>query len=234
VAVAARAVTLADILDGHTVLDIECLDRIYLNGYVPGLMSGGQVAAFLHHRGFPIASPAALGKNGNAFRHAMSGAGQERQRVPPRDEAVRGGEWHPVDRLRQGRPQARRGPPVPGRGGAVRDIAGGGDRSGAGVPAGVGRHRAGRARRAPVVLLVPVRAAGDLLLRLHLRRRAGPGFIKICSYAPYPVKIWLNGHEAVRRMAGAAGLDVQMLGNRFAACDDPAGLQAVCDQLGEA
>jgi hypothetical protein len=34
-------------------------------------------------------------------------------------------------------------------------------------------------------------------------------------------------------MAGAAGLDVQMLGNGFAACDDPAGLQAVCDQLGE-
>lgn len=66
-----RPVTLADILDGHAVLDIDCLDRIYLNGYVPALQSSGQVVGFLHHRGFPISSPAALGKNGNAFRQAM-------------------------------------------------------------------------------------------------------------------------------------------------------------------
>jgi hypothetical protein len=51
VAVAARPVTLADILDGHAVLDIERLDRIYLNGYVRGMMSGGQVAGFLHPSG---------------------------------------------------------------------------------------------------------------------------------------------------------------------------------------
>jgi hypothetical protein len=22
----------------------------------------------------------------------------------------------------------------------------------------------------------------------------GPGFIKICSYFPYPAKVWVNGH----------------------------------------
>jgi len=31
----ARVVTAGELLDGHTVLDIECLDRIYLNAYVP-------------------------------------------------------------------------------------------------------------------------------------------------------------------------------------------------------
>ncbi len=66
-----RPVTLTDILDGHVVLDISCLDRIYLNGYVPRLQTSGQVVGFLHHRGFPIPSPAALGKNGDAFRQAM-------------------------------------------------------------------------------------------------------------------------------------------------------------------
>ncbi len=30
-------VTVPELLDGHTVLDIECLDRVYLNGYVPTL-----------------------------------------------------------------------------------------------------------------------------------------------------------------------------------------------------
>jgi hypothetical protein len=38
-----RVVRTADILDGHVSLDIECLDRIYLNGYVPNLQVGGQV-----------------------------------------------------------------------------------------------------------------------------------------------------------------------------------------------
>lgn len=66
-----RVVTLADILDGHTVLDIECLDRIYLNGYVPGLQTSGQVVGFLHQRGFPIPSPAALGIIGRGLRQAM-------------------------------------------------------------------------------------------------------------------------------------------------------------------
>ncbi len=66
-----RPVTLTDILDGHAVLDIECLDRM-LNGYVPGLQTSGQVVGFLHHRGFPIPSPAALGKIGDGFRQAMA------------------------------------------------------------------------------------------------------------------------------------------------------------------
>jgi len=72
VAVATRPVTLTDILDGHAVLDISCLDRIYLNGYVPGLQTSGQLVGFLSHRGFPIPSPAALGKAGNSFRQAMA------------------------------------------------------------------------------------------------------------------------------------------------------------------
>ena len=41
-------VTVPELLDGHTVLDVECLDRIYLNGYVPALQVGGQVVTFLH------------------------------------------------------------------------------------------------------------------------------------------------------------------------------------------
>ncbi len=30
----ARVVTVNDVLDGHVALDIQCLDRIYLNAYV--------------------------------------------------------------------------------------------------------------------------------------------------------------------------------------------------------
>jgi hypothetical protein len=46
-------VTVNDVLDGHVALDIECLDRIYLNGYVPILQSSCQVVAFLcQHLGY--------------------------------------------------------------------------------------------------------------------------------------------------------------------------------------
>ena len=66
-----RPVTVNDMLDGHVTLDLECFDRIYLNGYVPNLQVGGQVVNFLTSRGFPIPSPALLERNGTAFRRAV-------------------------------------------------------------------------------------------------------------------------------------------------------------------
>jgi hypothetical protein len=69
----ATTVTVNDVLDGHVVLDMECLDRIYLNGYVPNLQMGGQVVSFLtQHLGNPIPSPAILEKIGTAFRRAVA------------------------------------------------------------------------------------------------------------------------------------------------------------------
>ena len=64
----AATVTVNDVLNGHVVLDLECLDRIYLNGYVPNLQVGGQVVSFLtQHLGNPIPSPAILERIGTAF-----------------------------------------------------------------------------------------------------------------------------------------------------------------------
>jgi hypothetical protein len=60
----------------------------------------------------------------------------------------------------------------------------------------------------------------------------GPGFIKICTYFPYPVKVWVNGHEWAKRQALAAGTGFTELSNGFASCDDPARLQRICDSFG--
>ena len=70
-AMASRVVRTADILDGHVSLDLECLDRIYLNGYVPNLQVGGQVVQFLALRGFPIPSPVVVGRIGDQFRRSV-------------------------------------------------------------------------------------------------------------------------------------------------------------------
>src|ERR1700727_3592090 len=64
--------TAGELLDGHSALDIECLDRIYLNAYVPILQSSGQVVAFMtQHLGKPIPSPALMEKIGTKFRRAV-------------------------------------------------------------------------------------------------------------------------------------------------------------------
>src|SRR3977135_4610839 len=68
----AKPVTVNDVLDGHVALDLECLDRIYLNAYVPNLQVGGQVVSFLTaHLGNPIPSPAIFDRIGTAFRRAV-------------------------------------------------------------------------------------------------------------------------------------------------------------------
>jgi hypothetical protein len=59
----------------------------------------------------------------------------------------------------------------------------------------------------------------------------GPAFIKVCAYFPYPIKIWVNGHEYAKGTARAAGIAFTELDNGFATTDDPAGLQRICDTL---
>jgi hypothetical protein len=65
----AAVTNINDILDGPVGLDITCMDRLYLNTYVPRLQVGGQVERFCkEHLGMPIASPAVIEKIGNRFR----------------------------------------------------------------------------------------------------------------------------------------------------------------------
>jgi hypothetical protein len=66
-------VTVNDILDGQVKLDIQCLDRIYLNVYVPKLQTSAQVTAFLsNHLGFAFPSPALFNQIGQRFRRAVA------------------------------------------------------------------------------------------------------------------------------------------------------------------
>lgn len=42
-----ETLTVNDALRGHMGLHLKCLDRIYLNGYVPTLQVAGQVVSFM-------------------------------------------------------------------------------------------------------------------------------------------------------------------------------------------
>ena len=73
IVVMAEVLTVTGLLDGHVGLDVECLDRLYLNGYVPKLQVSGQVAGFMTgHLGYPIPSPAIMEKIGTRFRRAVN------------------------------------------------------------------------------------------------------------------------------------------------------------------
>jgi hypothetical protein len=56
--------------------------------------------------------------------------------------------------------------------------------------------------------------------------------VKVCAYFPYPMKIWVHGHEWAKRQATKAGIGFTELSNGFATCSDSVGLQAICDRLG--
>jgi hypothetical protein len=68
-------VTAADMVAGHVRLDISCLDRMYLNGFVGKQQTPGAVVYFFHdHRGKPIVSPALFEPIGEKFpRHEEPG-----------------------------------------------------------------------------------------------------------------------------------------------------------------
>jgi hypothetical protein len=59
----------------------------------------------------------------------------------------------------------------------------------------------------------------------------GPFFLKFSSYFPFTAKLCLNGNEYAKRQATKAGIGFTALDNGFATCDDPAAVQAICDDL---
>ncbi|MFN2628417.1 MAG: hypothetical protein ABR569_07255 [Gaiellaceae bacterium] len=70
--------TIRSLLRDRLTLQVRLVDRIFLQGYLPRLMSEGMVVRFLLDRGFPIPSPALLGGIGRAYLAAIERFAAER------------------------------------------------------------------------------------------------------------------------------------------------------------
>jgi hypothetical protein len=214
-----QIVTVNDVLDGHVALDIECLDRIYLNAYVPVLQTSAQVVAFLSgHLGFPFPSPVLFRQLGDRFRRAVlsfADANDIRWIKFGKDEA----------KLEVMAPHLARQASTRRSGVAAIGVAQEFQRV---WTAYEGKTSTGTPRWS---FLKTDRRVTCYYFYLW-DEDFGPAFIKVCAYFPYPAKIWLNGHEWAKRQAERAGIGVTALPNGFAACDDAAALQAICDRLG--
>ena len=214
-----------DVLEGHVALEIECVDRLYLNAYVPNLQVGGQVVRFLReHLGHPIPSPALLGPIGNRFRREVKHFAEQRG-IPilhlAKPDRSR---WddRKLDHVRPYLDAAER----ERRFGVVAIVA---CQEFQWVFSA--RNRAGPGKVVSFEYFKQDRRVGIYYFYI-LDPKFGPGFIKIGTYAPYSAKVWLNGHEWAKRQATRSGVPFTALSNGFASCDQPERLQAICDTFG--
>ena len=211
-------VTVNDVLDGHAGLDLECLDRLYLHGYLGQLQVGGQVIQFLNHRGYPVPSPACLQQIGDAFRRRVASfADANHIPVMPLKAADRNiAVMRPYldAAARAGRSQV-----------AAIGVAQETQR------VFIARKRDTDPARCPQFSFDKKDRRVTVYYFYLWDAGFGPAFIKVCTYCPWPMKIWVNGHEWAKQQARKLGLGFTELSNGFASCDDPALLQRICDAL---
>jgi hypothetical protein len=207
----------AEIITEHVTLDVQCVDRLYLNGYIPRLLTEGGVVAFLRHAGAAaIPSPAVFGQITDRFKTRLR-AWCERSKIPW-VEFPKGAR---KDDLVQPYRERFRGTGV--------------------VLVGVAQERA--------LAWTATKHQRGRWVHFAFRRKSvcvnhyyvyvidpdwGPAFLKVCGYAPYALKLCLNGHEWAKRQLQRRRVAFTALDNGFLTGADPAALQAVCDRLSAA
>jgi hypothetical protein len=213
----APVATIASLLADHVTLRVRSVDRLFLQGYVPRLMTEGMVVRFLLDRGNPIPSPALLGKIGRGYVTAIESFAAEAE--IPVMRFVRG-----VSKEDTVRPYFERAE-ADGRTGVVligvaqeKTSAWRGWRDGG--PDGHPHFCFGR----QTVFV-------NHYYFYILDPEWGPTFLKACSYAPFSIWLYLNGHEWAKRQAAKQGLCFTALDNGFRDCDDAGALAAICDRL---
>lgn len=212
--------TIAQLLDEHVTLTVESFDRLYLNGYQPALQTGGQLVGFLvQHRGASIPSPALLGKMGEAFLAALTGFAQTHGLTPV--TFARKERKEDVAAEHRARFRGEEGVYL----------------------IGVAQEKCsgfkGTTRKAPATGRPETTFTRQPVFVNHyyfylVDADFGPAFLKVGTYAPYPLKVCLNGHEWAKRQLEKAGIVYEALDNGFRSCADPARLQQLADSLGPA
>src|SRR5262249_17927248 len=186
-------VTVNDVLDGHAALDLECLDRLYLHGYLGQLQVGGQVIQFLNHRGYPVPSPACLQQIGDAFRRRVASFA-EANHIPlvPLKAADRNVEvMRPY--LEKAAATGRSQVAAIGVAQEMQRVF-------------IARKRATDPGMCPQFSFEKKDRRVTVFYFYLWDAGFGPAFIKVCTYCPWPVKIWVNGHEWAKQQARKVGL----------------------------
>jgi hypothetical protein len=210
--------TVADILNEHVVLNVECFDRLYLNGYIPCLQTEGQLMYFLtQHLGNKIPSPALLGRITNDFVKRVESF-ISNQDVPCIQFKKKQRKDTIANDLRSKDPR--------------HDVV---------LFVGTAQEKQqafkGNKVRDPKSQYVSFSYSRQSVFVKHYYfyiddADFGPCFIKIGTYAPFPIRVCINGHEWAKRQLENKAIAYESLDNGFLSCPEPKKMQKICEQLG--
>jgi hypothetical protein len=212
--------TVADVLSEHVAFEVECIDRMYLNVYVPQLQHAGGLLGYVQRQlGLPIASTAPLARITDRFTAAVHRFA-EREQIAWVDFA-RGQRKDDVMHEHLAAFQAA------GRTEGVVFIG----RAQEKTPLFRTEKRRDREGKS-YPWIVKTTGVVNHFYFYCVDSDFGPFFLKFCSYFPYNAKLCLNGNHWAQQQAARAGIGFEALDNGFAAVSDPAALQSICDRLG--
>jgi hypothetical protein len=209
--------TVAEILRDHVTLEVEGIDRMYVNAIVPVLQSERGIAWFFREcRGYTFASSALMAPMTRAFVEAIEGyACDQKVDVITFNKSQRKDDVAAEYRRRFNEEE---GILFIGKAQEKASVF----RTERRRDAKTGRSYAWLYRSTAMVNQYYVYA---------IDRDFGPFFLKFCSYFPYNAKLCINGHEYVKRQLDRRGLTYEALDNGILSCDDAGTVQRICDEL---
>ena len=209
--------SVAQILSEHVTLELEGIDRMYLNVYVPRLQREAGVAGFFRfHRGHRFASSVLMDPISKAFVEKLE-AFATQHAIPM--VSFRKGERKDDVAARYVRAfQADEGVLFIGK---AQEKA----------PVLRTERRRNAKTGATYPWLVRSTAMVNQFYVYAVDRDFGPFFLKFCSYFPYNAKLCINGHEWLKRQLDMRAIDYEALDNGILWCEQPQRAQALCEQL---
>ena len=210
--------SVADILDHHVTFQLECIDRMYLNVYVPMLQSeGGVVKFFRQHGGHKFASSALMDPMTKAFVASMDRFAKQQQ--IPVVQFQKGQRQDDVMKSHLARFHKSEGVLFIGKAQEKTPV-----------------FRTEKRRNPETGHTYPWIVRSTAMVNHFycycVDQDFGPFFLKFCSYFPYTAKLCLNGHEYAKCQLRQEGIGFKALDNGFVSCQDRDRLQTICDQLG--
>jgi hypothetical protein len=209
--------SVAEILRDHVTLEVEGIDRMYLNAVVPILQTERGIGWFFREcRGYTFASSALMAPMTQAFVGALEDfARAEKLDIVSFEKKQRKDD---VAAQYRARFRGEEGLLFVGK---------------AQEKASVFRteRRKNPTTGATYAWLYRSTAMVNQYYFYAVDRDFGPFFLKFCSYFPYNAKLCINGHEYVKRQLELRGIEYEALDNGILSCAEPATLQKICDQL---
>ena len=200
--------SVAEILSEHVTLELESIDRMYLNVYVPRLQREAGVAGlFRFHLGHRFASSVLMDPISQTFVEAMGSFAKEHKldvvsfrKRERKDDVMKGylkrfmGE---EGVLFIGKAQEK-------------------------TPVLRTERRRNVNTGATYPWLVRSTAMVNHFYVYCVDRDFGPFFLKFCTYFPYNAKLCINGHEWLKRQLAQRGIGFEALDNGALSCERPA------------